>query len=174
MMRDLPQPVNTTDEKQKGRAYSTILLNRLMLTVHLVQPSRLCVSTIPEIICTKTVNSLVPVYVTPFQIGSWRPFSSCVPINSRRFSFSIPVRIRILLLLFFPPATLHSELSNTPTPQHSTVLRPQLQCTAANESRGEKHAIKCNASLIKSHKPLLINATKGNPLTLPRSSISQD
>lgn len=173
MMRDLPQPVNTTDEKQKGRAYSTILLNRLMLQFTL--SNHLAYALVPpEIICTKTVSSLVPVYVTPFQIGSWRPFSSCVPINSRRFSFSIPVRIRILLLLFPPPATLHSELSNTPTPQHSTVLRPQLQCTAANESRGEKHAIKCNASLIKSHKPLLINATKGNPLTLPRSSISQD
>ena len=113
-----------------------------------VQPSRLSVSAILKITCIKTINSLVPVYVTPFQIGSWRPFSFCVPSNS------VPLRTEYSCL-FEPP------LSTPPFP-----FPPKQRTAAADESGGEKHAIKCNASLIESYKHWLINGTTGNPLTL--------
>lgn len=111
MMQDHPQPVRMTRSKGPSLFDYIFLFESSM---YLVQPSRLCVSTISTIICTKAVTSLVPVYVTPFQIGSWRPFfllrSNQIP---RSFSFSIPVRIRILLFLSPPPC--YFGLSNTPT-----------------------------------------------------------
>ena len=63
MMRDHPQPVRR--RVAKGRAF--LRFHRLP-----VQPSRLGVSALLKITCAMTRYSLVPVYVTPFQIGSWR------------------------------------------------------------------------------------------------------
>lgn len=114
MMRDHPQPVRR--RVAKGRAF--LRFHRLP-----VQPSRLAVSAILKITCAKTINSLVPVYVTPFQIGSWRLFSFLRSKQFPAFPFFRPFCTPVLS----PPVALLSlSFQSLPRPKQRTARSMQF------------------------------------------------